>query len=322
MEPNENHTYAGAMIRHKTDMANKRVLILGGTGMLGHVLLRYFSDQPGFEVYATSRDFTGITKLFPAGLAARFVKENINGSNLDAIIGLLRRIKPSIVLNCIGIIKQLPAAHDPLAAIAVNSLFPHQLAEICRDHNIRMVHISTDCVFGGKKGMYTENDTPDPEDLYGRSKLLGEVDYAGCITLRTSIIGHELQSRNGLVEWFLGESGTVRGYTNAIYTGFPTIEMARIITGYVIPNPQLSGVYHVSSDPISKYDLLKLVSRKYGKVINIEPYEEFVLDRSLVSSRFRKMTRYEPPPWTDMIDTMYKDYEANREQYYSIKGIS
>jgi dTDP-4-dehydrorhamnose reductase len=178
-----------------------------------------------------------------------------------------------------------------------------------------MIHISTDCVFDGKKGLYTENDMPAPEDLYGRTKLIGEVDYPGCVTLRTSIIGHELKGRHGLIEWFLREKGKVRGYTNAIYTGFPTIEFTRIIHNYVMPQKTLSGLYHVSSEPISKFKLLQLVAEKYGKSIDIEPYNDFVVDRSLESARFRAMAGYSPPSWPDMIDAMFKDYAANRDQY-------
>lgn len=291
-----------------------RILILGGTGMLGHVLLRYFINT-GNEVYATSRDISRVSKMFAPCLATHFVQENIDGDNPGLINRLLERIKPSMVINCIGIVKQLPIANDPLIAISINSLLPHRIARACCDASIRMIHISTDCVFNGKKGMYTEDDMPAPEDLYGRTKLIGEVEHPGCVTLRTSIIGHELRSRYGLIEWFLGESGRVTGYKNAIYTGFPTVEFARIIRDYVLPNPELSGVYHVSSEPISKFDLLRLVADRYAKLIDIEPHEDFVLDRSLRSERFRSRTGYVPPAWPELIDAMYSDYAENRQQY-------
>lgn len=291
-----------------------RILILGGTGMLGHVLLRYFVNT-GNEVYATSRDISRVSEMFAPSLARHFVQENIDADDPVFINRLLQTINPSLVINCIGIIKQLPIANDPLIAININSLLPHRIARACCDAGIRMIHISTDCVFDGKKGMYTENDVPSPDDLYGRTKLIGEVDYPGCVTLRTSIIGHELKSRYGLIEWFLRERGKVRGYTNAIYTGFPTIEFTRIIHDYVMPQTTLSGLYHVSSEPISKFNLLQLVAKKYRKSIDIEPYDDLVLDRSLKSARFRTMTGYSPPSWPDMIDGMFKDYAANRDQY-------
>ena len=177
---------------------------------------------------------------------------------------------------------------------------------ICRSAGARMIHISTDCVFDGKKGNYTENDSSTADDLYGRSKFLGEVAYPPhCLTLRTSIIGHELKGKLGLVEWFLAQEGKVRGFTHAIYSGFPTIEFARIITDYILPRPELTGVYHVSSDPVSKYDLLNLVAKKYGKKIEIEPYDDFRQDRSLDSSLFRRLTGYMPPSWPELVDQMH-----------------
>ena len=164
--------------------------------------------------------------------------------------------------------------------------------------------------------MYTEDDVPNAEDLYGRTKLLGEVSYSHCVTLRTSIIGHELKGRYGLIEWFLGQTGRVRGYRKAIYSGFPTIELARIISDHVLPDRELSGVYHVSSAPISKYDLLKMVAERYGKQIEIAPDEDFAIDRSLNSDRFRSRTGYSPPPWPELIDRMHRDYEAHKDLQY------
>lgn len=296
-------------------MKKRKILILGGTGMLGHVLLRYFHENPGCDVYATARNIVEVPMYFPRDTAGRFVQENIEAGDLDAIERVLGSVRPDLVVNCIGIIKQLPMANDPVPAITINALLPHRIAIACKEANARMVHISTDCVFDGRKGMYEENDNPAPEDLYGRTKLLGEVDYPHCVTLRTSIIGHELKGRYGLIEWFLGESGRVRGYTRAIYSGFPTIEFARIVKDFVLPDEGLTGVYHVSSDPISKFDLLELVARGYRKEIEIEPFEGLVLDRSLVSERFRARTGYVPPAWPELIDAMYRDYESNRQQY-------
>jgi dTDP-4-dehydrorhamnose reductase len=206
------------------------------------------------------------------------------------------------------LIKQLPIAEDPLPAITINSLLPHRIALACKADGIRMIHISTDCVFDGTKRNYTEKDPPDAKDLYGRSKFLGEVAYPHCVTLRTSIIGHELKGKIGLIDWFLAQQGRVRGFKKAIYSGFPTVELARIICDYVIPNPQLNGVYHVSSVPVSKYELLTLVADRYGKKIIIEPFEDFVLDRSLDSSLFQKTTGYKPPSWNELVEAMYRHY--------------
>ena len=293
----------------------KRILILGGAGMLGHLLLRYFSVSPDYEVYATARSMAGLEAQFSKDLAARFYPGSVDSNCIDSVIQALASVHPDVVINCIGIIKQLPIANDPLTAITVNALLPHRLALICRAAGSRLIHISTDCVFDGKKGMYTEQDQSNAEDLYGRSKFLGEVADPHCVTLRTSIIGHELKGGYGLIEWFLGQTGKVRGFRKAIYSGFPTIELARIMREHVLPNPELSGVYQVSSEPISKYDLLRVVARRYGKSIEIEPYDDFVQDRSLDSSVFREATGYRPPAWDQLVEEMHGDFQANRRYY-------
>jgi dTDP-4-dehydrorhamnose reductase len=184
-------------------------------------------------------------------------------------------------------------------------MLPHRISMICRVAKIRMIHISTDCVFSGKKGNYTEEDQSDAEDIYGRTKFLGEVSYPHCVTLRTSIIGRELKNKLGLIEWFLAQKGQINGYTKAIYSGFTTDEISRIIQNYVIPNPKLSGVYHVSSNPISKYDLLQLTKTAFHRTdIDILPEEQFFSDRSLNSTRFRSFTGYVPPTWEEMINEL------------------
>ena len=296
-------------------MIRYKILILGGTGMLGHVLLRCLSMRAGFDVYATLRNTSEVSKYFPPELAGMFWKENVIANEFDTVASALDSIRPDVVVNCIGIIKQLPIANDPLTAITVNALFPHLLALKCRDVEARMIHISTDCVFDGRKGMYTEEDVPAPDDLYGRTKLLGEVDYPHCVTLRTSMVGHELKSSYGLIEWFLSQTGKVKGYRKVIYSGFPTIELARVIRDHVIPDIRLTGLYHVSSEPVSKFDLLRMVEEKYGKKTIIEPYDDLMLDRSMRSDRFCETTGYMPPSWPELIDAMHDDYEAHRGQY-------
>ena len=294
---------------------HKRILILGSTGMLGHLLLRYLSAYPEYDVYATARTLAGLQKHFPEDLLVRFRPDSVDANYFDSVIRALASVQPDIVINCIGIIKHLPGASDPLTAITVNALLPHRISLISRAAGARLIHISTDCVFDGEKGMYTENDQSNAKDLYGRTKYLGEVAYPHCVTLRTSIIGHELKGRYGLIEWFLAQTQKVRGFRKAIYSGFPTIELARIIRDYVLPTPELNGIYHVSSGPISKYDLLCLVAQRYGKVIEIEPYEDFVQDRSLDSTIFRETTGYEPPSWDKLIEMMHSDFLANRNYY-------
>ncbi|MDA8235875.1 MAG: SDR family oxidoreductase [Clostridia bacterium] len=288
-------------------MTVKKVLILGGTGMLGHTLLINLSKQKDLDVYATARTLKGLSQWFSSELIAK-IRGDVDADNFDTVIRALASIQPDIVINCIGLIKQLPIASDPLSAITINAQLPHRISLICRAAGARMIHISTDCVFDGNKGNYTESDPANAIDLYGRSKFLGEVDYPHCITLRTSIIGHELKGKHGLVEWFFAQEGKVRGFTKAIYSGFPTIELARIISKIILPNPELQGLYNVASDAISKHDLLKLMADRYGKQIEIEPFNEFCQDRSLESSLFRQITGYTPPSWPELVDKMYKDY--------------
>jgi dTDP-4-dehydrorhamnose reductase len=222
----------------------------------------------------------------------------------DSLAKAIAAVRPDVVVNCVGVVKQLAAAGDPLAAIPVNSILPHRLARLCELAGARLVHISTDCVFCGTKGMYGEQDPADARDLYGLSKYLGEVDYPHAVTLRTSIVGPELQSAHGLVGWFLSQSGRVKGFRKAIFSGLPTVELARVIRDYVLPRPQLRGVLHVSSAPISKYDLLRLVAQEYGSHTEIAPDETLVIDRSLDSRRFRDLTGYAPPDWPELVRSM------------------
>lgn len=287
----------------------KRILILGISGMLGHVVFTKLFNEEGYDVFATSRNNDGLTQWFPEE-HFKNIKSGIDADNFDSIVRVMTEVQPDVVINCIGLIKQLPSANDPISAISINALFPHRVAKACMAVGARMIHISTDCVFSGEKGNYSEDDPSDATDLYGRTKFLGEVSYPHCVTLRTSIIGHELKGKFGLIEWFLSQKDKVRGYTNAIYTGFPTIEIARIIAEYVIPNQDLSGVYQVSSAPINKYELLRLVAQKYGKSVEIEPYGDFFCDRSLNSSRFQKNAGYSPPSWIELIDAMYRDFSS------------
>ncbi len=296
----------------------KKVLILGGTGMLGHTLFAYLSTLEECDVYATARTVEGISPWFPENLAQK-VRTGVDADNFDTVVRALASIRPDIVINCIGLIKQVPMASDPLTAITVNSLLPHRISLICRTAGARLIHLSTDCVFNGEKGKYTEMDPSRAEDLYGRTKFLGEVTYPHCITIRTSIIGHELKGFNGLIEWFFLQEKSIKGFRKAIFSGFPTIELAYIIGKFIIPNDKLKGVYHVSSQPISKYELLNLVAERYHKEIQIEPYDDFEIDRSLDSTLFQRETQYSPPSWPELVDKMYDNFST--APYYQNKRV-
>lgn len=287
-----------------TGQTRKGVLVLGATGMLGNAVLRLFAADPNFAVTGTARSERA-RALLPTELQP-YVITGVDAENVDALISVLAQTKPDVVINCIGLIKQLAEANDPLTALPVNATFPHRLARLCAIRDARLIHVSTDCVFDGAKGNYVESDRPNAYDLYGRSKFLGEVDYANAITLRTSIIGHELGSANALVDWFLAQEGRIKGYRRAIFSGLPTAELARVIRDYVLPFPGLHGLYHVSASPIAKFDLLELVARIYGKTIEIVPDEEVRIDRSLNSNRFQQATGYSPSAWPELIALMHQ----------------
>lgn len=280
------------------------VLVLGASGMLGNAMLRLFAQSDDFAVTGSVRS-AGVLRHLPKELHDKLVF-GVDVENIDSLTGLFARTRPDVVINCIGLVKQLAEADDPLAAIPINALLPHRLARLCDVAGARFVHMSTDCVFAGAKGNYAETDTPDAQDLYGRSKLLGEVVNAPhAITLRTSIIGHELASTHGLVGWFLAQTGSVKGYQRAIFSGFPTVELASIIRDHVLPNPQLHGLYQVSAAPIDKLALLKLLAAQYGRSTEIVPDDQVVIDRSLDSTRFREATGYAPPEWPELVRRMH-----------------
>jgi dTDP-4-dehydrorhamnose reductase len=294
------------MAEQKRTMSDKKtkVLVLGATGMLGNAVLRLFAQSTGYEVLASARS-TSALRLLPEELSDRVIC-GVDVENMDSLISLFAKARPDVVINCIGLVKQLTGADDPLAAIPINALLPHRLARLCGVACARLVHMSTDCIFSGAKGMYTEDDMSDAKDLYGRSKYLGEVDYPHAITLRTSIIGHELSGGHSLVGWFLDHQGGVKGFRRAIFSGLPTVELARVIRDHVIPHPELHGVHHVSADPINKFDLLTLISNVYDKKIDMAADDKFIIDRSLDSSRFREATGYQPQPWPVLVRRMYE----------------
>ncbi len=284
----------------------KRVLVIGASGMLGSTLFRAFSRDPDLLTLGSVREGSAKRHFAPELHDALIPNVHLDGES--GLLTAFALAKPDVAVNCIGIIKQLPNANDHLESLAINATLPHRLAKYCDATGARLVHFSTDCVFSGKQGNYREEDFPDAYDLYGRSKLLGEVAYENSVTLRTSIIGHELDRSKSLVDWFLSQSGEVKGFTKAVFSGLPTIEVARVVKEYVIPNVNLSGLFHLSVDPINKYDLLNLVASTYGKSINITPDDKLVIDRSLNSDRFRTATGFKPKPWPELIKKMHQEY--------------
>lgn len=280
-----------------------KVLVLGASGMLGNAVFRVLSEKKDWQIYGTLRSAS--SKRFFQATIAEHLLVGIDVEQYDSLIKAFVLSQPDVVINCIGLVKQLAEADDPLQAIPINTLLPHKLARLCELSGARLVHMSTDCVFSGDKGGYCESDASDATDLYGKSKFLGEVDCPHAITLRTSIIGHELQSAHGLVDWFLSQQDSCKGYSRAIFSGVPTVVLAKIIRDVVIPRPELCGVYHVAATPISKLNLLKLVAQVYGKSIEVIPDDRLAIDRSLNAERFSEATGYITPEWQEMIKLMY-----------------
>ena len=286
-----------------------KILVLGASGMIGSAIYKRLHVESYIDVYGGVRDLSS-KKFFPAAL-----QENLENYgdlvNKESMIFALEKVQPEVVINCAGLTKHKKGADNPEIAMPINATMPHQCASACNDRNIRFIHISSDCGFSGANGGYVEADTPDALDIYGRSKAMGEVINGNALTLRTSTIGHELFTNYGLLEWFLSQDAECLGFSRAIFSGLPNIVFADVIKDFVLPNPHLQGLYHVSADPITKYDLLKLIANIYGKKIEIKQDREFTIDRSLNYEKFRAATSYIPAVWSDLIETMYKNHRAD-----------
>lgn len=268
--------------------------------MLGHQLVASYRGR--HQVYGTVRNSLAAYGAGSDHMPPVLLSE-VDAKNVIGVADAIDQISPDAVVNAIGIVKQRDDAKSAIESIEVNSLFPHRLSEMCIKRGVRLVHMSTDCVFSGDTGGYQDNDFADARDLYGRSKYMGEVCGDGVITLRTSIIGLELNRKKSLIEWFLAQTGVIRGYRKAIYSGFTTLEMARIIESLLKGAPA-QGVFNVSSEPVDKFSLLCGLRDRLVRNIEIVPDDEFVCDRSLDSTKFRQAFSYMPPRWSVMLDEL------------------
>ena len=270
--------------------------------MLGNTLFKYFNNINNLKTYGFLRNKERLIKKSKYFNNYWIIEKNfIDSSNLYL---LLKEYKPKIIINCVGVVKQNPLSIDAQNSIEVNALFPHILYKCCQKLKSRLIHFSTDCIFSGIKGNYTESDISDANDIYGRSKFLGEIYGSNAITLRTSFIGNEIVSNRALLNWFLSQSGTIKGYKKAIYSGLTTLEIARVLNKYIIPNNSLEGLYHLSSFKIDKYTLLNILKDIYSKKIVIEEDSDYVIDRSLNSDKFKLKTGYQPIEWVKAIEEM------------------
>jgi dTDP-4-dehydrorhamnose reductase len=273
--------------------------------MIGSSLYKRLHAEPYLEIFGGVRDLN-VGKYFSASLQENLVHCG-DLSIKDSITAILTKVNPEVVINCAGLTKHKKEADDPEISMPINASMPHQFASACDNRAVRFIHISSDCVFSGAKGGYFESDLPDALDLYGRSKALGEVIQGNAITLRTSTIGHELHTNYGLLEWFLSQDKGCQGFSKAIFSGLPSVVFAEVIKDFVLPNPDLRGLFHVSADPINKYELLELIARIYNKKIAIKQDQEFTIDRSLNHQKFKAATGYTPKSWPQLIESMYKN---------------
>lgn len=284
-----------------------RVLVLGGTGMLGHKLAHVLSATPGLEVHCTVRREPDAAFAAPGATYHAGVEIGYGDGGLARV---LKATAPDVVVNAVGAIKQkdLYAAMDE--TFWLNGVLPHLVPLLNPNPGGRLIHVSTDCVFRGDRGGYTEADRPDAEDLYGRSKAAGEVDYGRHLTLRTSIIGFETAGHLGLLGWFLRQprGSTLRGFTGAIYSGLPTATLSRTIRDLVLAGADApTGLYQVASEPISKLELLERVNRALGLGHTLVPDDSLRMDRSLDDARFRAATRTRRPGWDELVDELAAD---------------
>jgi dTDP-4-dehydrorhamnose reductase len=280
-----------------------KIIVLGANGMIGSTMFKVLRESGDLAVWGTLR--SAHDRCFFSPSDASQLIDGIDVSNPDSVFKVFARIRPDALVNCVGLTKHRPEAEDPLQTLEINAALPHRLARMCETAGARLIHVSTDCVFLGSKGNYVESDAPDALDYYGRSKSMGEVISAShVITLRTSTIGHELQTRYGLLEWFLAQEEQCKGFTRAIFSGLPTVIFAQIVRDIVLPRPDLHGLYHVSGNAINKLELLQLIARIYNKKIEIIPDDSLVIDRSLNGARFFATTGYVAPDWEKMINLM------------------
>ncbi|MDI6688249.1 MAG: SDR family oxidoreductase [Desulfobacterales bacterium] len=287
-----------------------RILILGGTGMLGHTLWQHFSLRFP-DTYTTIRQSRTAYEQYELFTGDKVI-DSVDVIDFQTLTGIMKCIKPDFILNCIGITKRRKEADMPVYAIALNSLLPHKLAEWGRNNSAKIVNFSTDCVFDGKQGNYTEESPTNAVDLYGKTKALGEIQGENSLTLRSSFIGVELHAGTELLEWFLSQTGVVKGFKNVIYSGLTTFELSRIVEKILVEHPDAFGLYHVSSDPISKFDLLTLIKEKMHLNVEIIPDETVRCNRSLDSTKFRKEFNYTPPTWEVMVDELTKNIRSKQ----------
>jgi dTDP-4-dehydrorhamnose reductase len=277
-----------------------KVLVLGGDGMLGHQLMQTLGED--HEVHCTLRQGPDAYAAWRWALPEERCFHGVDVRNTDRLLEVLGEFRPEALVNCVGVIKHRPDAQDTVLSLEVNSLLPHRLAALAKTMRARMVHFSTDCVFRGDAGPYAQDFPSDATDVYGRTKFLGEVGGPGAVTIRSSIIGLELKTKASLVEWFLAQTGTLRGFTECLYTGITTQAMARLVGRLLTDWREVDGVWQVASEPIDKDTLLRKFSQLLGRDdVEIVADDSVKVDRRLEGHAFVERTGYQVPSWDAML---------------------
>ena len=281
-----------------------KLLILGSSGLLGNTLTKYFFEKQEYETFGYLRNSSKL-QFFSKKYSNRLIVIE-DFSNIVSLKKNIKDLKPDVIINCVGQTNKFKNINSGNLEklVYINSIFPYKLKEICEEVNSRLIHFSSDCVFSGEKGFYSEKDNPDPIDIYGKSKLLGELNFENIITIRKSVIGHELVSKDGLLEWFLDQENYVEGYQKAVFSGLTVLELARVIHMYILPNSNINGIIHLSGEPISKYDLLNMIAKQYKKIIKIIPNKKININRTLNGENFIKLTGYQTKSWKSLIKSM------------------
>lgn len=289
-----------------------RVLILGGNGMIGHRM--WLAAHTDHETWVTIHGRLADQPWAPLFDPSRVI-ECVTAEDASTIDEALRIARPDVVINAVGVVKQRREAADPGPTFAANSYLPHYVRLRCDAAGARLIHLSTDCVFSGTRGSYRETDPPDVTDVYGLSKVIGEVG-APHLTIRKSAVGRSLYGADGLLEWLLAQRGEVKGFRNAIFTGLATQALAETVLAIVRDHQDLAGIWHVAAEPISKFDLLRRLAQAYGLEVSILPVDEPRIDRSLDDTRFREHTHTPRPTWDALIEAMVED----RTPYARLRG--
>jgi len=284
-----------------------KVLVLGATGMLGFALHRMLADD-GWHVTGAVRSAHSPKSNWCGGL--NYLTQ-VDAEDIYSVIDAIERTQSTLVINAIGV-KTVRDDEKLKRMLMINSSFPRRLAFVTERLGVRLIHFSSDGVFNGTHAPYTENDIPNADDIYGISKYLGEPDGNHILTIRTSLLGRSLTGTGSLIDWMLSQSGKVKGYRCAVFSGLPVNEIGIVLTKYILPKLEsVRGLFHLSSMPINKADLLKLVSAAWDLYdVNIEQDDSVVINRSLDSERLMNLIGYNPPLWPQLVTSMREFYDG------------